>query len=61
MPKQKAGVMLPTYEGTDVDWGAIIGTALRDGLHAFQSGKKLRSIIQQYFTVLFPPRTLHAR
>ena len=46
MPKQKAGVMLPTYEGTDVDWGAIIGTALRDGLHAFQSGKKLKPIIK---------------
>ena len=34
--------------------------AFREGLHAFQSGKKLRPIIQQYFTILFPPRTLHA-
>ena len=58
MPKHKAGVVLATYEGTNVDWGTLRGAALREGLHAFQSGKKLRPIIQQYFTILFPPRTL---
>ena len=52
--------MLATYEGTNVDWGTLRGAALREGLHDFQSGKKLRPIIQQYFTILFPPRTLPA-
>ena len=60
MPKHKAGVMLATYEGTKVDWGTVAGAALREGLHAFQDGKKLRPIIQQYLTILFPPRTLPA-
>mgnify|MGYP000515286111 FL=1 len=48
MPKHKAGVMLTINEGTKVDWGTITGSALREGLHAFQDGKKLRPIIQQY-------------
>ena len=56
MPKKKAAVVLSTYEGTDVNWGTIIGAALREGLHAFHSGKKLMPIIQQYFTILFPAR-----
>ena len=60
MLKQKARVVISTYEGKDVDWGVITGMALREGLHAFQSGKKLRPIIQQYLTILFPPRTLPA-
>ena len=60
MLKQKAGVVISTYEGTDVDWGVITGMALREGLHAFQSGKNLMLIIQQYFTILFPPCTIHA-
>ena len=60
MPKQKAGVVLSTFEGMEVDWGTVTGAALREGSHAFQSGKKLRPIIQRYFTVLFPPRTLPA-
>ena len=58
MLKQKAGVVISTYEGKDVDWGVITGMALREGLHAFQSGKKLRPIIQPYFTILLPPSTL---
>ena len=41
MPKHKAGVVLATYEGTKVDWGTVAGAALREGLHAFQDGKKL--------------------
>ena len=36
------------------------GCSLRGGLHAFHSRKKLRPIIQQYLTILFPPRTLPA-
>ena len=55
MPKQKAGVVIETFEGKAVDWGVITGPALREGLHSYQSGKKLRPIIQQYLTVLFPP------
>ena len=58
MPKHKAGVVLATYEGTKVDWGTVTGVALREGLHAFQDGKKLRPIIQQYLIILFPPHTL---
>ena len=58
MPKQKAGVVLATYEGTKVDWGTVVGAALREGLHAFEDWKKLRPIIQQYLTILFPPHTL---
>ena len=45
MPKHKAGVVLATYEGTNVDWGTLRGAALREGLHDFQSGKKLRPIV----------------
>ena len=60
MPKQKAGVIIETFEGKEVDWGVITGPTLREGLHAYQSGKKLRPIIQQYLTVLIPPRGLPA-
>ena len=60
MPKHKAGVVLATYEGTKVDWGTVAGAALREGLHTFQDGKKLRPIIHQYLTILYPPRTLPA-
>ena len=59
MPKQKAGVIIETFEGRAVDWGVITGQALREGLHSYQSEKKLRPIIQQYLTVLFPPHGLH--
>ena len=59
MPKQKAGVVIETFEGKAVDWGVITGPALREGLHSYQSGKKLRPIIQQYLTVLFPPHGIH--
>ena len=48
MPKHKARVMLTMYKGTKVDWGTVVRAALREGLHAFQDGKKLRPIIQQY-------------
>ena len=58
MPKQKAGVIIETFEGKAVDWGMITGPTLREGLHAYQTGKKLQPIIQQYLTVLFPPRGL---
>ena len=60
MPKHKAGVVLATYEGTKVDWGTVAGAALREGLSTFQDGKKLRPIISQYLTILFPPRSLPA-
>ena len=60
MPKQKAGIIIDTFEGRAVDWGVITGPALREGMHAYQAGKKLRPIIQQYLTVLFPPRGLPA-
>ena len=38
-----------------MDWGVIVGTALWEGLHAFQIGKNLRPVIQRYFAILFPP------
>ena len=56
----KAGVVLTTYEGTKVDWGTVTRVTLREGLHAFQDRKKLRSILQQYVTILFAPRALPA-
>ena len=33
MPKQKAGVIIETFEGKAVDWGVITGPTLREGLH----------------------------
>mgnify|MGYP000541821843 CR=1 FL=1 len=60
MPKHKTGFVLATYEGTKVDLGKATGAVLREGLHAFQDGKKVRPIIQKYLTILFPPRTLPA-
>ena len=59
MPKQKAGVVIETFEGKAVDWGVITGPTLREGLHSYQSWKKLQPIIQQYLTVLFPPNGIH--
>ena len=53
--KQKAGVVISIFEEQDVEWGMITSTTLEERLHAVQSGKKLRQIIQQYFTILFPP------
>ena len=58
MPKHNAGLLLAIYEATKVDWGTVTGAPLREGLHAFQDGKKLKPIIQQYLTILCPPRTL---
>ena len=58
MPKHKAGVVLATFEGTKVNWGTVARASLREGLHAFQDGRKLRPIIQQYLTILFPPHAL---
>ena len=52
MPKQKAGIIIDTFEGCVVDWGVITGPTLTEGLLAYQAGKKLRPIIQQYLTVL---------
>ena len=46
MPKQKADIIIDTFEGRTVDWVVITGPALREGLHAYQAEKKLRSIIQ---------------
>ena len=46
MPKQKAGIIIDTFEGRVVDWGVITGPTLQEGLHGYQAGKKLRSIIQ---------------
>ena len=58
MPKQKVGTIIDTFEGKAVDLGVITGPTLMEGLHAYQSGKKLWPIIPQYLTVLFPPREL---
>ena len=61
MPKQKAGVIIDTFEGREeVDWEVITGPSLRESLHAYQADKKLRPIIQQYLTIMFPPRGLAA-
>ena len=46
MLKQKAGIVIDTFEGRSVEWGVITGPTLREGLHMFQAGKKLRPIIQ---------------
>ena len=57
MPKHKAGVVLTTYGGTKVDWGTVAGAALREGLHTFQDGKKLRPIISSVSLSLSLPLT----
>ena len=46
MPKPKADIIIETFERYPVDWGVIIGPALREGLYAYQGGRKLRPIIQ---------------
>ena len=56
--KHKAGVIITTYHDKPIDWGVVTGAALREGIHTFQTGKKLRPIIKQYFTILFPPTAL---
>ena len=45
MPKQKAGIVIATFEGQAIDWAVITGPALREGLDVFQVGKKLCPII----------------
>ena len=35
MPKQKADVIIDTFQGHAVHWGVITGPALREGLHAY--------------------------
>ena len=60
MPKQKERVIIETFEGQAADWGVITWPTLREGLYAYQVGKKLQPIIQQDLTVLFPPRGLPA-
>ena len=60
MLKQKAGIIIDTFEGRAVDWGVIMVPTLKEGMHAYQASKRLRPIIQQYLTILFPPRGLPA-
>ena len=55
MPKQKARIIIDTFEGRAIDWGVITGPSLREGMHAYKACKKLRPIIKQYLTILFPP------
>ena len=43
MPKQKAGVIIETFEGRAIDWGVITGPTLREGLYAYQAGKKTQT------------------
>ena len=57
---KKKQVIIETFEECVVDWGVITGPALREGLYDYQAGRKLRPIIQQYVTILFPPRGLLA-
>ena len=58
MPKQKADIVIDTFEGRVVDCRVITGPTLQEGLHAFQAGKKLCPIMQEYLIVLFSPRGL---
>ena len=58
MPKQKTGVIIDTFEGRTVHCGVITGPPLREGMHTYHANKNLRPIIQQYLTILFPPRGL---
>ena len=60
IPKKKVGIIIDTFEGRAIDWGVITEPTLREGLHSYQAGKKLRPIIQKYLTILFPPRGLPA-
>ena len=60
VPKQKTGIIIATFEGHAIDWGVITGPTLQEGLDAFQAGKKLRPIIQQYLMILFPAQALLA-
>ena len=41
MSKQKAGIIVETFEGRVVVWGVITGPALKVGLYAYQARKKL--------------------
>ena len=51
MPKQKTGVVLSMYEGTNVNWSTVMSAALREGLHASKrsSGPLSNSILQYHF------------
>ena len=60
MVKQKPGVIITTFECHSVDWGIVMGATLREGLNNFHAKEKLYPIIQQYFTILFPPTELPA-
>ena len=55
MPKYRAGFVIATYEGLKVDWVAIITECLKDAIESQAEGKKSRTDIAQWLTLLVPP------
>ena len=54
MPKQRARFIIATYEGETIDWGLIIGVALREQVHGVRQGKPMKPIFAQWLSILCP-------
>ena len=52
MPKNRAGFIISTYEGGILNWGYLMGEALREQLKGVQRGKPMKPIFARWFTVL---------
>ena len=55
MPKNKAGFIIATYTGVQVDWSVIIADCLRTAIESVQNSKKLWTVVAQWLTLLAPP------
>ena len=45
MPKQRAGLIIATYEREKIDWGWITGIALSAQLHRARKGKPMNRFL----------------
>ena len=55
MPKNRAGFIIGTYEGVQVDWTVIIIDSLSVTIASIKDDKKMWTVVVQWITLLAPP------
>ena len=57
MPRNRAGLIIATYEGIQVDWSVLIADGLRAAIDSVRGkdGRKIWSAMAQWLTLLAPP------
>ena len=55
MPRNRAGLIIATYEGVQVDWPVMIADGLSATIVSIKDGKKMWTTVAQWLTLLAPP------